>query len=103
MKAVKNERWGSPDDLEIRAVPKPEPKAGEVLISVHATTVSRTDCGMLRPHPVFVRLFAGLLRPKRTILGMDFAGEVEAVGTGVQSFVYWTRWARRPISVAGDC
>ena len=86
MKAVINARWGSPDVLEIRQVPKPEPKAGEVLIRVHATTVSRTDCGMLRPHPFFVRFFAGLRRPKRTILGMDFAGEVEAVGTGVTSF-----------------
>ena len=73
MKAVINVRYGSPDVLEIRQVPKPEPKAGEVLIRVHATTVSRTDCGMLRPHPFFVRFVAGLRRPKRTILGMDFA------------------------------
>ncbi len=86
MKAVINARYGSPAVLEIRQVPKPEPKAGEVLIRVHATTVSRTDCGMLRPHPFFVRFFAGLRRPKRTILGMDFAGEVEAVGAGVTSF-----------------
>ncbi len=86
MKAAVNARYGSPDVLEIRQVPKPEPQAGEILIRVHATTVSRTDCGMLRPHPQFVRLFAGLLRPRRTILGMDFAGEVEAVGAGVTSF-----------------
>jgi len=86
MKAVINTRYGSPDVLEIRQVPKPETKAGEVLIRVHATTVSRTDCGMLRPHPFFVRFFAGFRRPKRTILGMDFAGEVEAVGAGVSSF-----------------
>lgn len=86
MKAVINARYGSPDVLEIRQVPKPEPRAGEVLIRVHATTVSRTDCGMLRPHPFFVRFVAGLLRPRRTILGMDFAGVVEAVGAGVASF-----------------
>jgi NADPH:quinone reductase-like Zn-dependent oxidoreductase len=86
MKAVVNARYGSPDILEIRQVPKPEPRANEILIKVHATTVSRTDCGMLRPHPKFVRLFAGIRRPKRTILGMDFAGEVEAVGAGVTSF-----------------
>lgn len=67
-------------------MPKPEPKAGEVLVSIHATTVSRTDCGMLRPHPLFVRFVAGLLRPKLTILGMDFAGIVEAVGAGVNAF-----------------
>ena len=86
MKAAVNTRYGSPDVLEIRQVHKPEPKAGDVLIRVHATTVSRTDCGMLRPHPFFVRFVAGLRRPKLTILGMDFAGEVEAVGAGVTTF-----------------
>jgi NADPH:quinone reductase-like Zn-dependent oxidoreductase len=53
---------------------------------VQASTVSRTDCGMLEPHPFFVRLGAGLLRPKLTTLGMDFAGEVEALGAGVTAF-----------------
>jgi len=86
MKAAVNTRYGSPDVLEVRQVPKPQPKAGEALIRVHATTVGRTDCGMLRAHPFIVRFFAGLRRPKRTILGMDFAGEVEAVGAGVTSF-----------------
>lgn len=86
MKAAVNTRYGSPDVLEIRQVPKPEPKTGEVLIRIHATTVSRTDCGMLRPRPFFVRLAAGLLRPKLTVLGMDFAGVVETVGAGVSAF-----------------
>lgn len=85
MKTVINARYGSPDVLVIRQVPKPEPKADEILIRVHATTVSRTDCGMLRPHPFFVRFFAGLRRPKYTTLGMDFAGEIEAVGAAVTS------------------
>ena len=83
MKAAVNTRYGSPDVLEIRQVPKPEPGAGEILVRVHATTVSRTDCGALRAHPFFIRFLNGLTRPKRTILGMDFAGEVEAVGAGV--------------------
>jgi NADPH:quinone reductase-like Zn-dependent oxidoreductase len=86
MKAAVNTRYGSPDVLEIRDVPKPQPKAGEVLVKVHATTVGRTDCGMLRAQPFIIRFFAGLRRPKRTILGVDFAGEVEAVGAGVTSF-----------------
>ena len=86
MKAVVNTRYGSPDVLEIQQVPKPKPKAGEILIRVHATTVSRTDCGMLRAHPFFIRPASGLLRPNCTILGMDFAGEVEAVGVGLTSF-----------------
>ncbi len=81
MKAVINTRYGSPDVLEIRQVPKPQPGAGDVLIRVHATTVNRTDCGLLRARPFIVRFF-----PRHTILGMDFAGEVEAVGAGVASF-----------------
>lgn len=86
MKAVVNLRYGSPKVLSIRDVPAPEPKAGEVLIKVHATTVGRTDSCALRAHPFFVRLGAGFLRPKRTVLGLDFAGTIEAVGTGVTKF-----------------
>ena len=55
MKAAVNTRYGSPDVVEIREVPKPVPKAGEILVKVHATTLSRTDCGMLRAHPFFLR------------------------------------------------
>lgn len=86
MKAAVVTRYGSPDVVKVREAPKPAPKAGEVLIRVHATTVNRTDCGELRPHPFFARLFYGLLRPGRTIFGMDFAGEVEVAGAGVTSF-----------------
>ena len=86
MRAAVNTRYGPPDVVAIVQVPKPEPAAGEVLVRGHATTVTRTDCGMRRPHPWFVRLGAGLLRPKLTILGMDFAGVVEAVGLGVTTF-----------------
>lgn len=86
MKAVVNERYGSPDVLDIREVPIPEPKAGEILVKVHATTVGRTDTCALRAHPFFMRPSAGMLRPKRTILGLDFAGTVETVGPGVKRF-----------------
>jgi NADPH:quinone reductase-like Zn-dependent oxidoreductase len=86
MKAAVNTRYGSPDVIEVREVPKPEPAAGEVLVEVHATTVSRTDCGQLRAHPFFMRLVTGVIRPKQTILGTDFAGKVEAVGAGVTSY-----------------
>jgi NADPH:quinone reductase-like Zn-dependent oxidoreductase len=85
MKAAVITRYGSPDVIEIRDVPKPAPAAGEVLIRVHATTVNRTDSGELRPR-VIGRLFFGLRRPRRTIFGMDFAGVVEAAGAGVTSF-----------------
>jgi NADPH:quinone reductase-like Zn-dependent oxidoreductase len=87
MKAIVQDKYGSPDDvLQLREIDKPVIGDNEVLVRVHATTVSRTDCGMLRAHPFFIRLGIGLLRPNCTILGMDFAGEVEAVGTQVTSF-----------------
>jgi NADPH:quinone reductase-like Zn-dependent oxidoreductase len=86
MKAAVITRYGSPDVVKILDVPKPTPASNEVLIRVHAATVNRTDCGELRAHPFFMRLFYGLLRPKRTIFGLDFAGEVEAIGAEVRSF-----------------
>ncbi len=86
MKAAVSSRYGPPDVIEMCEVPTPQPGPGEILIRVHATTVSRTDDGMLRPHPFFIRLIAGLFRPHSTILGMDFAGAVAAIGTGVTSY-----------------
>ena len=86
MKASVNTRYGSADELSIRDVPKPEPAAGEVLVKIHASTVGRTDTCALRAHPFFVRPMTGLFRPKRFVLGLDFAGVVEAVGTGVSEF-----------------
>jgi NADPH:quinone reductase-like Zn-dependent oxidoreductase len=73
--------------IEVREVPKPEPQAGDVLVKLQATTVCRTDCGQLRAHPFFMRLVTGVVRPTRTILGTDRAGEVEAIGERVTSFV----------------
>jgi NADPH:quinone reductase-like Zn-dependent oxidoreductase len=86
MKAAVITRYGSPDVIKIRDVPKPTPAADEILVRVHAATVNRTDCGELRAHPFFARLVYGLRRPRRTIFGLDFAGEVEAVGAGAVSF-----------------
>jgi len=86
MKAALVTRYGSPDVVKIAEAPKPDPAAAEVLIRVHAAAVGRTDCGELRAHPIFMRLFTGLRRPRRTILGLDVAGEVEAVGSLVTEF-----------------
>lgn len=86
MKAAVNERYGSPDVLAVREMPTPEPEAGEILVRVHATTVSRTDSCALRAHPFFVRPYTGLLRPKRTVLGLDFSGTVELTGRKVTKF-----------------
>ena len=85
MKAVVYTRYGSPDVLQLKEVPKPTPKDGEVLIKIHAATVNRTDSGFLRGKPSFVRLVSGLFAPKRTILGNEFAGEVEEVGKDVKT------------------
>lgn len=86
MKAAIVTRYGSPDVIELGEVPKPKPRRGELLVRVHAAAVGRTDCGELRGHPIFLRLFIGLRRPRRSILGLDFAGEVEALGRAVTSF-----------------
>lgn len=86
MKAAVRTRYGPPDVVRIVDVAEPIAEDGEVLVKVHATTVNRTDCGFRAAKPFFVRFFSGLLRPRRTILGTEFAGEVEAVGGGVTSF-----------------
>lgn len=85
MRAAVITRYGSPDAIEIRDVPKPSPAADEVLIRVHAASVNRTDAGELWPR-VFGRLVFGLWRPRRAIFGMDVAGVVEAVGAEVTAF-----------------
>jgi NADPH:quinone reductase-like Zn-dependent oxidoreductase len=86
MQAAVITRYGSPDVVRVREAPKPAPAADEVLIRVHAASVTRTDCGELRAHPVFMRLFTGLTRPRRSIFGLDVAGEVEAVGAAIAAF-----------------
>jgi NADPH:quinone reductase-like Zn-dependent oxidoreductase len=86
MKAAVHTRYGPPDVLRISDVEKPTVKDHEVLVKVHATTVNRTDCGFRAAKPFIVRFFTGLLRPRVTVLGSEFAGVVEAVGSGVTSF-----------------
>jgi NADPH:quinone reductase-like Zn-dependent oxidoreductase len=87
MRAVVHDRYGSPDVLSIRELPNPEPGARDVLIRVVATTVSRTDCGVLRGRPaLFVRPMYGLVRPRVKILGIDFVGIVEQTGSRVARF-----------------
>lgn len=86
MRAVVHDRYGPPGVLRIEDVERPVPKDDEVLVRIHATTVNRTDTG-LRSADLFVsRFVTGLLRPKRKILGTEFAGEVEAAGAAVTEF-----------------
>jgi NADPH:quinone reductase-like Zn-dependent oxidoreductase len=86
MRAVVYDRYGPPDVQRLEDVERPVPKADEVLIKIHATTVTRTDTGLRSGTPFIVRLFFGLLRPKQRILGTELAGEIEAVGARVREF-----------------
>jgi len=92
MKAIVWTRYGSPDGLQLKKVEKPNPKDDEILIKIHATTVTSGDCEMRRLElPLMlsfpVRLYAGFIKPKRiTILGQELAGEVEKVGKNVNSY-----------------
>ncbi|MDD8018141.1 MAG: NAD(P)-dependent alcohol dehydrogenase [Bacteroidota bacterium] len=86
MKAIVYTHYGPPDVLHLTEVAKPVPKEHEVLVKVHAATVNRTDCGMLRAEPFIVRFFSGLLKPTNTILGTEYAGKIEAVGNNVTAF-----------------
>jgi len=86
MKAAVHTSYGPPEVVRVSDVDKPTNKDDEVLIKVHATTVNRTDCGFRAGKPFFVRFFAGLIRPRATVLGGEFAGVVDAVGSGVTAF-----------------
>jgi NADPH:quinone reductase-like Zn-dependent oxidoreductase len=86
MKAAVYTRYGHPEVLQIKEVAKPVPKDNEVLIKVCAATVNRTDSAIIRAHPFFMRLFTGIFKPKKTIPGTEFAGEITEIGNKVKSF-----------------
>lgn len=91
MKAALTKRYGPPEVVHVVDVPRPVPQAEELLVRVHATTVNRTDCGFRAGHPWFIRGFTGITKPKRSILGNEFAGTVEAVGNKVSRFAVGDR------------
>jgi len=86
MKAAFRSKYGLPGDLCIKELDIPTPKENEMLIKVHATTVNRSDCHVLSGRPLAMRLFTGLFKPRLSIIGSDFAGEIEAIGSAVHSF-----------------
>jgi len=81
MKAVVYKKFGPPEVLELREIEKPQPADNEVLIRIYATTVEKEDPGMRRS-----RGLNGILKPKRPILGMELAGEIEAIGKIAKKF-----------------
>ncbi|MEJ2251847.1 MAG: NAD(P)-dependent alcohol dehydrogenase [Candidatus Lokiarchaeota archaeon] len=93
MKVVVYERFGPPEVLKIKEIEKPSPKPNEVLIKVHATSVTRGDV-IVRSgkHPtskfqtLMLHLMLGVRKPKRSVLGMELSGEIEAVGDDVKSY-----------------
>lgn len=88
MKAIVLTKYGGPDDLELRDVADPQPKANEVRVAVRAASVNDWDWRLTSGAPFYIRLLCGFFRLKVTIPGVDTAGLVEAVGaevTGVDS------------------
>jgi NADPH:quinone reductase-like Zn-dependent oxidoreductase len=91
MKAIVYTRYGSPDVLELKDIPKPAPKPAEVLIKVYATTVTSGDwrartLNMPKGFGFMGRLFFGISKPRQPILGTELSGVIEAVGTAVTKF-----------------
>jgi NADPH:quinone reductase-like Zn-dependent oxidoreductase len=87
MKAIVHHKYGSPDVLKCEEVQKPTAGDDEVLVKVRAASVNPADWHTLRADPFLIRLMGdGLLKPKNKILGIDVAGQVEAVGRNVKQF-----------------
>lgn len=86
MKAVTQHKYGGPEVLEIKEVPKPNPKDNELLIQVHATPITAAGGFMREGVPYLGRLAIGLFKPKATIPGVGFSGEITSVGKDVTLF-----------------
>jgi len=86
MKASVRRNYCPPSQIGIEQIEIPIPKVDEVLIRVHTSTVNRTDCANLTAKPFIMRFILGLFKPRKIILGTDFAGEIISIGKNVKSF-----------------
>ncbi len=91
MQAAVFDRYGPPEVIHIRKISKPSPKPNEVLIKVHAAAVNTGDCELRSPKIpnsiwFLVRVYFGLFKPRKKVLGAYFAGTVEAIGSSVSQF-----------------
>jgi NADPH:quinone reductase-like Zn-dependent oxidoreductase len=86
MKAIVQNKYGSPDVLELKDIDRPVVKDDEVLVRVRATAINIGDWHLLNGTPYIVRMAVGLFKPKHEIPGLDVAGQVEAVGNHVKQF-----------------
>ncbi len=86
MKAFTKHTYGGPEILQLEEVEKPTPKKNELLVKIMANSANPADWHILRGEPFFARFSTGLFKPKDKILGADFAGIVEAVGSQVTQF-----------------
>ncbi|MBN2746635.1 MAG: NAD(P)-dependent alcohol dehydrogenase [Bacteroidales bacterium] len=91
MKAVLCEKYGQPEVLKLAEVEKPIPKDNEVCIKIHATAVTNSDIfirGSKLPFPIIIpfRLMIGVLKPRKSIIGLVFSGEIESIGKNIKRF-----------------
>lgn len=86
MKAIISEKYGDPENLLLKEIEIPKPKANEVLIKIHATTINDYDWGASRGKPYLYRLLFGISKPKHPILGMEMSGTVAGLGPEASSF-----------------
>ena len=86
MKAAICTKYGSPSFLKIKEVEKPAPKKDQILVKIHSSTVTSGDARIRRADPWVIRLIFGFKRPRKTVLGVVVAGEVESIGNEVTKF-----------------